>query len=389
MAHLNVEAVTKVFGKSIRAVDRLSFDVEDREFVFLLGPSGAGKTTTLRMIAGLEQPSDGVILIDGRDMTWAAPRDRNVAMVYDKNSLYPHLTAYENMAYPLRLKKMPETEVQARIARVADVLQIGHLIDRSPQQLSGGEQQRVAIGRMLVRDASLYLMDEPISHLDAKLRSHMRLEFKKLQREFSATILYVSHDQLEAMTMGDRIVVINEGAVQQIGTPREIFEHPANRFVAGFVGEPAMNFLPCKLRTNGGEAALAGDGFSLSIDQPALARISTANRVAERLIIGLRPQRLTLAHSGEIGSGDVIPGTTYAVETLGSATIVDVSVGGYVIRVQAKQDSLTGRTFQLNEPVTVRVDQGLVYLFDDITGEALLQPAAAARRPPETASLAS
>ena len=195
----------------------------------------------------------------------------------------------------------------------------------------------------------------------------MRLEFKKLQPEFSATILYVSHVQLEAMTMGDRIVVINEGAVQQIGTPREIFEHPANRFVAGFVGEPAMNFLPCQLRTNGGEAALAGDGFSLSIDQ-ALAQISTANRVAERLIVGLRPQRLTLAHSGEIGSGDLIPGTTYAVETLGSATIVDVSVGGRVIRVQAKPNSLTGRTFQLNEPVSVQVDRGLVYLFDDITG---------------------
>ena len=190
----------------------------------MLGPSGAGKTTTLRMIAGLATPTEGRVLIDGRDMTWAAPRDRNVAMVYDKNSLYPHLTAYENMAYPLRLRKLPEAEIDARVRRVAETLRISELVDRAPRQLSGGQQQRVAIGRMLVRDAGLFLMDEPISHLDAKLRSHMRLEFRKLQREFSATILYVSHDQVEAMTMGDRVVVIDQGVAQQIGAPREIFE---------------------------------------------------------------------------------------------------------------------------------------------------------------------
>jgi multiple sugar transport system ATP-binding protein len=379
MAHLSVEAVTKTFGASVRAVDRLSFEVAEREFVFLLGPSGAGKTTTLRMIAGLEQPTEGRILIDGADVTWAAPRDRNVAMVYDKNSLYPHLSAFENMAYPLRLKKTPEAELRARIARVADILKIGHLLDRSPRQLSGGEQQRAAIGRMLVRDASLYLMDEPISHLDAKLRSHMRLEFKKLQREFSATILYVSHDQLEAMTMGDRVVVINEGAVQQIGAPREIFDNPANRFVAGFVGEPAMNFLPCRIESAGPMTSAVGDGFRLSVSPSSAARASLATRAGQALAIGLRPQHLMLTDPTERGA-NVLTGAIYAIETLGSATIFDVLVGRQVVRVQTKQDSLRARRFQINEPIGVQVDLRLTHLFDEASGEAVLQPERSARR---------
>ncbi|RBP18126.1 carbohydrate ABC transporter ATP-binding protein (CUT1 family) [Roseiarcus fermentans] len=377
MARLEVDAVTKIFGASVRAVDGLSFAVADREFVFLLGPSGAGKTTTLRMIAGLEQPSDGRVLIDGRDMTWAAPRDRNVAMVYDRNSLYPHLSAYENMAYPLRLRRTPGAELDARVKRVAEILRIGELLDRAPRQLSGGQQQRVAIGRMLVRDAGLYLMDEPISHLDAKLRSHMRLEFKKLQSEFAATILYVSHDQLEAMTMADRIIVVDHGAIQQIGAPREIFQRPANRFVAGFVGEPAMNFLACEVRADGGKIAAAGDGFSLPLCAEHAAALSAVARTPKAFEIGLRPQHLAIAGNGaedgdERESG--IGGTIYAVETLGSATVFDVSVGQTVIRVQANQDALPNRAFRINDPVRIRVDTRRLHLFDRESGRAAIHP---------------
>ena len=380
MATLQIDHLVRRFGQAAPALDGLSLDVADREFVFLLGPSGAGKTTTLRLTAGLDQPDGGRILLGGRDMAGIAPRDRNVAMVYDKNSLYPHLNVFENMAYPLRLRRMGEAEMKARIARTAEILGIGQLLDRQPGQLSGGQQQRVAIGRALVRDASIYLMDEPISHLDAKLRAHMRVEFKKLQREFAATILYVSHDQLEAMTMGDRIVVIDKGRVQQVGTPRQIFDTPANRFVAEFVGEPAMNTLDCALVQEGGDWRAEAPGFSLHLDAGWIARHGLQNRRPGGVVLGMRPQHLTLATPDEAGQPNVETGRVYAVETLGSETVYDIEASGRILRVWSRR-AADGRALPaIGAPICFRTDPGALHLFDAGTGQALAHPDPGPRR---------
>lgn len=388
MATLQVEAVSKTFGKRVRAVANLSFAVADQEFVFLLGPSGAGKTTTLRMVAGLESPDEGRVLIGGRDLTDAAPRDRNVAMVYDKNSLYPHLTVFDNMAYPLRLRRLSEAAVRERIGEVSTVLQISHLLERRPRELSGGQQQRVAIGRMLVRKADVFLMDEPISHLDAKLRAHMRLEFKKLQRDFNATILYVSHDQLEAMTMGDRIVVMDQGIVQQVGAPREVFERPANRFVAGFVGEPSMNFADCKLQQSRGRALLRIGKQEISLANDWLERAEGSHLAGCPLVVGIRPQHLSIANGGH-HSDSLLKGLVYASETLGSETIVDIEAEGVIVRACVKTSTLRGARVTMGEPIALHVDPHAVYLFDGTTGKTLIQADLASRREVATQSLAA
>jgi multiple sugar transport system ATP-binding protein len=371
MSGLRVEGIEKTFGHDVHAVSDLSFEVADQEFVFLLGPSGAGKTTTLRTIAGLEQPDAGRVLINGRDMTFAAPRERNVAMVYDKNSLYPHLSVFENMAYPLRLQRLPEPALRERVMGVAQILQIERLVERRPRELSGGQQQRVAIGRMLVRRAELFLMDEPISHLDAKLRAHMRLEFKKLQREFKATILYVSHDQLEAMTMGDRIVVMNHGVVQQIGTPRKIFDRPANRFVAGFVGEPAMNIVDCTLDDVGGIATLRFGRQRLNLERGWLDGANLGEGRSRELSLGIRPQHLTIASQAGQGAPNVITGAVYAAETLGSETILDVEADGVIFRAWIRNNALGRFCAAIGEPIGLRVDPAAIYLFDRDSGTTL------------------
>jgi multiple sugar transport system ATP-binding protein len=359
MASVRVEKLRKTFGRKNVAVNDLSFEVADQEFVFLLGPSGAGKTTTLRMIAGLEQPDIGSVEIGNVDVTGASPRERNVAMVYDKNSLYPHLTVFENMAYPLRLRKMPLAEMNSQIERVSKILRIDHLLERRSVELSGGQQQRVAIGRMLVKKADIYLMDEPISHLDAKLRAHMRLEFKKLQKEFKATILYVSHDQLEAMTMGDRVVVMNEGSIQQVGKPRDIFERPANRFVAGFVGEPSMNIVDGAIKLREGRPSV---GFANQILRlPADAKLQADGAIA----IGVRPQHIQVTNE----SGDnVIFGKVYAAETLGSETIVDVQVDGKLLRALVKNKDVGDLNTEMGARIGLYINPHAIYLFDSTSG---------------------
>jgi len=375
LAELNVVNLSRRFGAAAPALDDVSFDVAEEEFVFLLGPSGAGKTTTLRIAAGLDRPSGGHVRLDGRDMTNVSPRDRNVAMVYDKHSLYPHLSVFENMAYPLRLRRMPDADLRARIGRTAEVLGISALLERQPGQLSGGQQQRVAIGRVLVRDAAIFLMDEPISHLDAKLRAHMRVEFKKLQRDFRATLLYVSHDQIEAMTMGDRIVVLDKGRVQQIGTPRDLYDCPANLFVAGFVGEPSMNLVPCTVEASAtGPVARAGQ-IAVTLDPGALVRAGVSVTLGQALVLGIRPQRMTLADPSEAGQPNVEPGTAYAIETLGSETIVDIAAAGVVLRAWMRRAGQTGPLPRIGEALFFRIDPGAVHLFHADTGRALLHPA--------------
>jgi len=371
MAELSIENLGKTFKGGFQALGGLSFDVADREAVFLLGPSGAGKTTTLRLVAGLEFPSDGKVTIDGQDVTDWQPRERNLAMVYDKHSLFPHMTVFENLAYPLRNRKLKETEIRARIATVTETLQVSELLERYPSQLSGGQMQRVAIGRALVREANVYLLDEPISHLDAKLRARMRIEFKRLQRDYRATMLYVSHDQLEAMTMADRIVLINQGRVEQIAPPQELFDRPESLFAATFVGEPTMNVFDARLLDQDGGFGLSLGRSRIALDRDWLGKGEPISP-SKAYLAGVRPQHVTLADAGATGV-NVVHGTVFAVETLGSRIIFDVEAEGTVVRILTSTD--TGRRYphQIGTPIAFRIAPEQIYLFEAQTGRTVRQ----------------
>ena len=371
MAHLRLEQLRKRFG-STAAVSDVSFDVRDREAVFVLGPSGAGKTTTLRLVAGLEDPDAGDIAIGGRSVVRDTPARRNVAMVYDKHSLFPHLSVFENMAYPLRIRRMADKAMRSRIGEVADTLQITELLDRMPGQLSGGQMQRVAIGRALVRDADVFLMDEPISHLDAQLRARMRVEFKRLQRDFKATILYVSHDQLEAMTMSDRIVVLNGGLIEQIGPPQEIFDRPATEFVATFVGEPAMNMMSTELQAEGGRYTVGIGASRVPVDADWLRASGVLAHGGPSFHLGTRPQHLRMAAIDDTSPGTV-RGKLYAFESLGSRVLFDIDIGGTIVRVMTSTGEAGRSPRDIDAPVAFRVDPNAIYLFDPATSKTMAQ----------------
>jgi len=377
MAELRIQGLEKTFKDGQVAVAGISFDVADREAVFLLGPSGAGKTTTLRLVAGLEDASAGRIRIGARDVTDLTPRERNVAMVYDKHSLFPHLSIFENLAYPLRIRKLSEAAMKARIAEVAGVLQIEKLMDRRPAQLSGGQQQRVAIGRALVREADCYLLDEPISHLDAQLRARMRVEFKRLQRDFKATMLYVSHDQLEAMTMADRIVLINKGRIEQIAAPQELFDRPSTQFAATFIGEPVMNTLPAHVLTEAGRGFLVVGTSRIPVDPDWLIQ---GEALPRDVVVGVRPQQIALSPSEESVEGRV-EGTIFAVETLGSRVIFDINASGTMVRVMTTVDTARQYPEAIGAPIAFRVHRDFIYLFDPVSGRTLRQ-AQFTMRPP-------
>ncbi len=371
MAELRLDNLSKSFKGGIEALRGISFAVADREAVFLLGPSGAGKTTTLRLVAGLDVPSQGEVRIDGRDVTHWAPRDRNLAMVYDRHSLFPHLTVFDNLAYPLRNRKLTDSEIRTRVAEVSATLQVGELLARYPSQLSGGQMQRVAIGRALVRDANVYLLDEPISHLDAKLRARMRVEFKRLQRDYRATMLYVSHDQLEAMTMADRIVLINKGRIEQVSTPQHLFDCPETIFAATFVGEPSMNTFPAEIVGEGERMALRIGASRIPLDRDWMAAGAALSPSVD-YIAGIRPQHIELAASDVAVEGRV-PGTVFAVETLGSRTIFDIEVEGSIVRVLTSVDIGRGFSQAIGAPIAMRVDPRFLYLFDSRSGRTVRQ----------------
>ncbi len=372
MANLWLEGLRKAFRDGTVAVREISFDVRDREAVFLLGPSGAGKTTTLRLVAGLEEADAGSIRIGDRDVTHLTPRERNVAMVYDKHSLFPHLSVRENLAYPLRIRKMSQPDIDRRIGAVLDTLQIGDQIDKMPRQLSGGQMQRVAIGRALVRDADVFLLDEPISHLDAQLRARMRLEFKRLQRDFNATMLYVSHDQLEAMTMADRIVLINKGRIEQIDRPQELFDRPQTTFAATFIGEPAMNILPARLVEDGGRTFLEVGTSRIGLDREWLDNGGAPLSPGDEYLMGTRPQQLRLVSLGEAGDG-VVGGSIFAIEVLGSRVVFDIEFGDSLVRVLTTGDEARRYPERIGAPIGVRVDARYVYLFSKQTGRTVRQ----------------
>ena len=292
------EGNLQITDEGVVAVQEFNLEIADKEFIVLVGPSGCGKSTTLRMVAGLEEISSGDLYIDGKRMNDVEPKDRNIAMVFQNYALYPHMTVYENMAFSLKLKKMDKAEIDRRVREAAGILDITQYLDRKPKTLSGGQRQRVAIGRAIVRDPAVFLMDEPLSNLDAKLRNQMRAEIIKLRKRINTTFIYVTHDQTEAMTLGDRIVIMRDGFIQQIGTPQEVFDHPANLFVASFIGVPQMNLFDGKLVKKDGKYVVEVGGIAVELSEGKQARL-TAKDVAEQdVTLGVRPEHIVLCNHG-------------------------------------------------------------------------------------------
>ena len=295
----------QITDKGVVAVQQFNLDIKDQEFIVLVGPSGCGKSTTLRMIAGLEDISEGELWIGDKLMNDVEPKDRDIAMVFQNYALYPHMTVYDNMAFSLKLKKAPKEEIDKKVREAAAILDITQYLDRKPKALSGGQRQRVAIGRAIVRDPQVMLMDEPLSNLDAKLRNEMRAEIIKLRQRINTTFVYVTHDQTEAMTLGDRIVIMRDGFVQQIGTPQEVFDHPANLFVAGFIGSPQMNLFDAKLIKQDGKYAVVLGGQTVVLSEEKQARLAANNVAEQEVILGVRPDHMMLCENGVKGRVDV------------------------------------------------------------------------------------
>jgi multiple sugar transport system ATP-binding protein len=373
MAEVLIKNLYKRFG-SVVAVNHIDLDVQDREFVVLLGPSGCGKTTTLRMVAGLEVPDEGQVQIGGRDVTYLAPRDRNIGMVFERYALYPHLSVFENISYPLRVRRWPEAKVRQRVQEVAETLRISDLIGRKVNQLSGGQMQRVAIGRAIIREASVFLLDEPISHLDAKLRSHMRGELKRLQREIASTAVLVTHDQLEAMSIGDRIAVMNKGNIQQFDRPGRIFNLPANLFVANFVGEPSMNFLDCALVRENGSFRLEAPGLRAKVDEKWLKGSKVLSAGSDsKLVLGIRPEHVRLCSGRQSGHDYCGEGKVYVVEPLGSEVIYDVEIGKSIVRIKVFEEEAKRLAVNMGDSVLLEFPSESIYLFDKESEKTLAQ----------------
>jgi multiple sugar transport system ATP-binding protein len=360
MADVRFEQATRVYpGSDIPAVDRLDLHIEDGEFMVLVGPSGSGKSTALRMLAGLEDVDEGGIWVGGRDVTYARPKDRDVAMVFQNYALYPYLTVAANIGFPLKVAKMRRDERDRRVREVAEMLGLAHLLERKPAQLSGGQRQRVAMGRAIVRQPSVYLMDEPLSNLDAKLRVQMRADVAGLQARLGVTTVYVTHDQAEAMTLGHRVAVLEDGRLQQCAAPRKLYDRPANTFVAGFIGSPAMSLCTVPLGMNGrvelGEATVALDGA---------AAAAIAARGLRSVVVGLRPEALEVAADG-------IRARVEVVEELGADSYVFCAseLAGGEARLTARTDAR--RSPQRGERIALRPVPGEVHLFDPETGERL------------------
>ena len=314
MASVKLTNVKKVYDKKVVAVHDFNLDIKDKEFVVFVGPSGCGKSTTLRMIAGLEEISEGTVEIDGVVVNDLQPKDRDIAMVFQNYALYPHLTVFENMAFSLRLKKVPNDEVFRRVTEAAKVLGITEYLTRKPRALSGGQRQRVAIGRAMVRDSKVFLMDEPLSNLDAKLRNQMRAEIILLREKINTTFIYVTHDQTEAMTLGDRIVIMKDGFIQQVGTPTEVFEHPVNLFVSGFIGAPQMNTFRTELVRENGKYYVTPLGSRIEVDGETGENLAAKAVDGRSVVLGVRPEHITLSQPGP----HAIPCTIIVNEMMGS-----------------------------------------------------------------------
>lgn len=361
MSSLTISGLTKHFGRK-RALHEVSLNVDDGEFVVLLGPTAAGKTTTLRCVAGLEKLDSGNISLDGEDVTPLSPAERDVALVFQTYALYPRKTAYENMAFPLLARSMSRDAIDARVKQVAELLRITELLNRRPAQMSGGQQQRVALGRAMVRQPRLFLMDEPLTNLDFKLRVEMRTELKRLQTELAATFFYVTNDQVEAMSMADRIIVLNEGVVQQIGTPEQIYDQPSNLFVAQFVGSPRINTMPCKY--DPATRRLYGiDGSWWLTPSITQARALDQATDSQSLVFACRAEDISFVPLGE-GNAE---GVVYVLEPLGDRTFVDFHVGDSAIRVRAEPST----NLVVDDLIGLQFDASRSHVFDALTGITL------------------
>jgi multiple sugar transport system ATP-binding protein len=364
MATVELRNISKVFEGGVKAVDNANLTINDKEFVVLVGPSGCGKTTTLRMVAGLEEISSGELYIDGRLMNDVAPKDRDIAMVFQNYALYPHMTVYDNMAFGLRIRKYPKAEINTRVHEAAQILDIEELLDRKPKALSGGQRQRVAVGRAIVRKPKVFLFDEPLSNLDAKLRVQMRAELSALHHRLQATMIYVTHDQVEAMTMGDRIVVLKDGLIQQIGTPLGLYNTPVNRFVAGFIGSPPMNFMKVHLKQEGNK--MTADEGTFKIELTPQQTEALRSYVGKDVIFGIRPEDLIYSEVPEKTNN--IPTKVEVVEPLGAEIHLWVSTKNNQIVARAAPRFV----FHVGDGASLHPDMNKIHFFDLETEKAIL-----------------
>ena len=362
MAQVTLRKIVKEYEGGVQAVKGIDLDIADHEFVVLVGPSGCGKSTTLRMIAGLEEISGGDIMIGGSVVNDVPPRDRDIAMVFQNYALYPHMSVYDNMAFGLMLRKFPKDEIRRRVDNAARILDIVPLLERKPKALSGGQRQRVAMGRAIVRDPKVFLFDEPLSNLDAKLRVQMRTEIKKVHQTVRTTTIYVTHDQVEAMTLADRVVVMNHGIIEQVGPPQELYHNPATRFVAGFIGSPAMNFLPARVEN---DCVHLHDGAWLPIPEARRARYASA--VGRDLFFGIRPEHLTDQRLGLPNRADILI-TPEVIEPMGMETLVHFHLGearDCCARIEPTVHAAPG------EPIMLTADMNNMHLLDAASGRVL------------------
>ena len=364
MATVELKNITKVFEGGVVAVDNANVTINDKEFLVLVGPSGCGKSTTLRMIAGLEEITSGEIFIDGKLVNDVAPKDRDIAMVFQNYALYPHMSVYENMAFGLKIRKYPKAEIDQRVHDAAQILDIGELMDRKPKALSGGQRQRVAVGRAIVRKPKVFLFDEPLSNLDAKLRVQMRAEISALHHRLQATMIYVTHDQVEAMTMGDRIVVLKDGLIQQIGTPLGLYNNPVNRFVAGFIGSPPMNIMKVVLKGDGGRILVDEGEFKVALLQGMAEKVRSY--VGKELLFGIRPE--DLVYTTNPNEENSIKAKVEVVEPLGAEILLYISTNKnqIIVRVAPRYE------FHYGDSVYFKPDMEKVHFFDMETEQAII-----------------
>ena len=374
MATVKLENITKRFGDLI-ALDDITLDVQDQEFFVLLGQTGAGKTTTLRCIAGLDTPEKGTIYLDGVSVSDKTPAERDVAFVFQSHILYPHLSVYENMAFPLHPRRLSAEEIDRRVRDIAQMLHIEHLLMRTPNQLSGGETQRVGLGRAMVRRPQVFLMDEPISNLDAKLRTEMRAEIRWRQRELGTTTFYVTHDQIEAMSMADRIAVLEAGRIQQLGTPSDIYNHPANLFVAGFIGNPSMNCIPCDISSANGQLQLTlanttGNDNTVTIEDNQTIKALNESTSDGENVFGTHAEDVIISHQP---IPNAFQAEVYSVEPLGAETIVELTLGTDAAGVRTILKAVTAPNFEveIGQHLYVSFVPERMYFFDKTTGNTL------------------
>ena len=367
MADLSLRHVKKVYDGNVVAVQDFNLEIADKEFIVLVGPSGCGKSTTLRMVAGLEDITEGEIYINGVLVNRVPPKDRDIAMVFQNYALYPHMTVYDNIAYGLKLRKFPKRVIDQKVREAAEILDITELLRRKPKALSGGQRQRVAIGRAIVREPQAFLMDEPLSNLDAKLRNQMRSEIIKLRQRINTTFIYVTHDQTEAMTLGDRIVIMKDGFVQQVGTPREVFSHPANVFVAGFIGTPQMNFFDARLVREGQRYFVELESARVELSREKQARLLAGDVDSQDVVLGVRPEHMIITRDD-----NAVPAAVDVSEMMGSAVHIHVSACGrdIIIIVPVSEDEEEARRAvpQMGTPVRFTFHGGAAHVFHKESG---------------------